>query len=72
MTKADRWDELADRIDDEVLDTLAVCGRPDDIGRLVATRYGDTVDRVGLSMPYDVPAETLTAVVAGFAPTRSG
>jgi len=72
LTKAGRWGELAGRIDDEVLDTLAVCGRPEDIGGLVAARYGDTVDRVGLSMPYDVPAETLAAVVAGFAPTRSG
>jgi probable F420-dependent oxidoreductase len=72
LTKAGRWDELPDRIDDEVLDTLAVCGRPDDIGALVAARYGDAVDRVGLSMPYDVAAETLAAVVAGFASTRTG
>jgi probable F420-dependent oxidoreductase len=72
LTKAGRWGELADRIDDEVLATLAVCGPPDEIGALVVARYGDTVDRVGLSMPYDVPAETLAAIVAGFAPTRPG
>lgn len=72
LTKEGRWDELPDRVDDEVLDTLAVRGRPDEIGALVAARYGDTVDRVGLSMPYDVPTETLAAVVAGFASRRSG
>jgi probable F420-dependent oxidoreductase len=72
MTKSGRWDELPGRIDDEILDTLAVRGRPSEIGRLVAARYGDRVDRVGLSMPYDVSADTLAAVVAGFASVRSG
>jgi probable F420-dependent oxidoreductase len=72
LTKEGRWGELPDRIDDEVLTTLAVCGQPDEIGDLVAARYGDTVDRVGLSMPYDVSAETLAGVVAGFAPCRTG
>jgi probable F420-dependent oxidoreductase len=72
LTKEGRWGELPDRIDDEVLTTLAVCGQPDEIGALVAARYGDTVDRVGLSMPYDVSAETLAGVVAGFAPCRTG
>lgn len=72
LTKEGRWDELPDQVDDEVLDTLAVRGRPDEIGALVAARYGDTVDRVGLSMPYDVPTETLAAVVAGFASRGSG
>ncbi len=72
LTKAGRWDELPDRIDDVVLDTLVVRGPPADVGRLVAARYDGLVDRVGLSMPYTVSAETLTAVVAGFAPTPTG
>jgi probable F420-dependent oxidoreductase len=72
LTKQGRWDELPDRVDDEILDTLAVRGHPDEIGALVGARYGDTVDRIGLSMPYDVPTATLAAVVASFAPRRSG
>ena len=72
LSKAGRWAELADRIDDEVLETLTVSGPPEEIGARVAARYGDTVDRVGLSMPYDVAAETLTALVAGFGSARTG
>lgn len=72
LTKDGKWGELADRIDDEVFETLAVCGRPEEIGALVTDRYGDTVNRVGLSMPYTVPVETLAALVAGFGPARRG
>ena len=66
LTKAGRWEDLPALIDDEVLATLAVRGGPDEIGGLVAARYGAAVDRVGLSMPYEVAPETLAAVVAGF------
>jgi probable F420-dependent oxidoreductase len=66
LTKEGRWDELGGLVDDDVLATLAVCGRPDEIGALIAQRYRGAVDRVGLSMPYDVTADTLAAVVAGF------
>jgi hypothetical protein len=55
-------------IDDEVRETIAVCGTPAEIGGLVAARYGALVERVGLSMPYDTPAETLGLVVDGFRP----
>jgi probable F420-dependent oxidoreductase len=66
LTKAGRWEDLPALVDDEVLDTLAVRGTPDEIGGLVAARYGAAVDRVGLSMPYDVAPETLAAILAGF------
>jgi probable F420-dependent oxidoreductase len=69
LTKQGRWDDTVQLIDDEVLHTLAVCGAPSDIGRLVSERYGGAVDRVGLSMPYDASRETLDALVAGFRAT---
>jgi probable F420-dependent oxidoreductase len=72
LTKAGRWDELDRLVDDEVLSTLAVCGRPGEIGPLVEERYGGLVDRVGLSMPYDVSTETLAAIVASFDAARRG
>jgi probable F420-dependent oxidoreductase len=65
LTKQGRWDVIPTLIDDEVRETIAICGKPEEIGDLVAARYGSAVDRVGLSMPYDTPAETLAAVVAG-------
>jgi probable F420-dependent oxidoreductase len=72
LTKAGRWDELDGLVDDEVLSTLAVCGRPSEIGPLVEARYGGLVDRVGLSMPYEVPTETLATIVASFDAARGG
>ncbi len=72
LTKAGRWDDLASLVDDEVLTTLAVCGRPDEVGQLVEERYGGLVDRIGLSMPYEVSTETLAAIVASFGAARRG
>ncbi len=66
MTKRGEWDELASRVPDEVFEEIAVHGTPDEIPRLLAERYGDTVDRVGLSMPFEPARETLEALVAGF------
>jgi probable F420-dependent oxidoreductase len=66
MTKRGEWDELASRVPDEVFEELAVHGAPEEIPRLLAERYGDTVDRVGLSMPFEPARETLEALVAGF------
>jgi probable F420-dependent oxidoreductase len=65
MTKQGQWDELASRVPDEVFEELAIHGTPDEIAGLVAERYGPTVDRIGLSMPYEATRETLEAIVAG-------
>ena len=66
LTKEGRWDVIPTLIEDEVRETIAVCGKPDEIGALIRARYGNLVDRVGLSMPYEAPPETLAAVVDGF------
>ena len=66
LTKQGRWDEIAGVIPDEVLDAIAVVGAPGEIAGLLHQRYGDVVDRVGLSMPYDASRATLEGIVAGF------
>jgi probable F420-dependent oxidoreductase len=53
LTKQDRWDELADLVDDEVLRTFAVVGDPAEAGAALRTRYAGLADRVCPSMPYD-------------------
>ena len=66
MTKEGRWDELSGMIPDEVVDAIVVSGAPGDIADLLEARYEGTVDRVGLSMPYQTSRDTIAALVAGF------
>lgn len=46
LTKTDRWDELADAIDDDVLDTFAIIGTADEVAAEAQRRYGDLVTRM--------------------------
>jgi probable F420-dependent oxidoreductase len=57
LTKADRWSELADLIDDTVLHTFAVVGDLPSVRVGLRERFGGLVDRVTLSMPYPAADE---------------
>ncbi|MEO6470263.1 MAG: TIGR03617 family F420-dependent LLM class oxidoreductase [Aeromicrobium sp.] len=52
FSKTGRWDELADLIDDEVLNTFAVVGEVAAAGASLRERFSGLADRVTLSMPY--------------------
>lgn len=52
FTKAGRWAELGDLVDDEVLHTLAVVGEMDTVGAAVRDRFDGLASRVILSIPY--------------------
>jgi probable F420-dependent oxidoreductase len=47
-TDEGRWAAMGDLIDDEVLNTFAVIGHPQDAGAELKRRYGDIVDRVNV------------------------
>jgi probable F420-dependent oxidoreductase len=66
LTRAGRWADLTAAVPDEVVDAVAVSGDPDEVAHQLADRYA-RCDRVGLSMPYDVPIETLRALVSAAA-----
>src|SRR4029078_12342458 len=66
LTKSGRWAELPSLLTDEVVDALVVRGAPGEIAAALAARYAGTVDRVGLSMPYQTGSDTLAAIVEGF------
>ncbi len=51
LTKQGAWDKLASVIDDEVLDTFAVIGTPEEAIAEVKRRYGDVATRITLSRP---------------------
>jgi len=48
LSKQGRWSEMAELIDDAMVDAFAVRGRPADIAERFLQRYGDVVDRVSL------------------------
>jgi len=71
LTKSGRWAELPSLLTDEVVDALVVHGAPGEIAAALAARYAGTVDRVGLSMPYQTGSDTLAAIVEGFRAHRA-
>jgi probable F420-dependent oxidoreductase len=53
FTKAGRWSELGDLVDDTVLHEFAVVGDLDTAARDLRTRFSGLAERVMTSMPYD-------------------
>ncbi len=69
LSRAQRWDELAGLVHDEMLHAIAVVGTHDVIGERLAERYGGLIDRIEFSIPVTGPgdAETLRAILARIA-----
>lgn len=57
LSKQGRWREMADLIDEEILNTFAICGPPDEIGPEIERRLSGVVDRVSFYAPYERPLE---------------
>jgi probable F420-dependent oxidoreductase len=53
MTKRGEWDRLADIVDDEVLNTFAVIGTPDEVVEELRRRYAGVVTRITVGLPDD-------------------
>ena len=52
LSKAGDWVKMGEVIDDEILNTFAVVGEPEQIAPELKRRYGDIVDRLGFYAPY--------------------
>jgi probable F420-dependent oxidoreductase len=63
LTRAGRWSEMGDAIDDEVLHAFAVVGAPDEAGRGLVQRWGAVAPRVTLYAPYKVDPGALVEVL---------
>ena len=63
LSKAGRWDEMPERIDDAMLATLAAVGSPAEVATEIMARFGGLVDRVGFYTPYLVADATVAALV---------
>jgi probable F420-dependent oxidoreductase len=51
MTKRGEWDRMSELIDDELVETFAVVGTPEEAFAEVRRRYGDIATRVTLTIP---------------------
>lgn len=49
----DRWKQMGELIDDEMVEAFAVVAEPDRLGPAIAERYGDIVDRFNFYAPYE-------------------
>ena len=70
LSKRGAWDEMAELIDDEMLNTFAVVGELDDIAGEVLRRFGGVVDRFNFYAPYRMEPERWAEVLAGFKASR--
>ena len=59
-----QWAAMTGLIDDTVLHTFAVVGRPDRVGPEIHRRFGDIVDRYTLYTPYPLPEQARLRIVA--------
>ena len=64
MSKAGKWTEMGELITDEVLDTFAVIAPPEQIAARIAERFGDVVDRLSFSAPYQQDPDRWNAVMS--------
>jgi probable F420-dependent oxidoreductase len=52
LSKQGRWVDMGNLIDDEILNTFAVVGDPEQIAPELHRRYGDVVQRISFYAPY--------------------
>jgi probable F420-dependent oxidoreductase len=51
MTKRGEWDSMSELIDDEVLNTFAIVGTPEEAFAEIKRRYGDIATRITIPLP---------------------
>jgi probable F420-dependent oxidoreductase len=52
LSKEGKWVEMGELVDDEILNTFAVVGEPEQVAPELKRRYGDVIDRVSFYAPY--------------------
>lgn len=65
LSKQGKWVEMGDLIDDEVLNTFAVVGAPEQIAPELGRRYADVISRISFYAPYQSDLERWTGVMDG-------
>jgi probable F420-dependent oxidoreductase len=63
LSKQGRWEEMGGLIDDEVLHTIAACGRPADVARHIRERVDGVGDTICLYQAAPIGLQTLAAII---------
>jgi probable F420-dependent oxidoreductase len=63
LSKQGKWVEMGDLIDDEILNTFAVVGEPEQIAPELHRRYGDVIQRINFYAPYKSDPERWRSVL---------
>ena len=57
LSRRQKWDEMTDAVDDEVLRAFAVVGEPEQVAAELLARYGDITTRSSCYAPYRADPE---------------
>jgi len=63
LSKQGEWVKMGELIDDDVLNTFAVVGTPEEVGPELHRRYGDVISRISFYTPYQSDPERWRAVL---------
>ena len=63
LSKQGEWAKMGTLIDDEILNTFAVVGAPENIAPELSRRYGDVIQRMSFYAPYKSDPERWRAVM---------
>lgn len=63
LTKEGRWDDLADLIEQPLLQRIAVYGSPAEVAKQIGERYGEHTERVAVYLPYATSDELLAELI---------
>ena len=66
LSKRGAWAEMADLIDEDMLNAFAVVGELDELPAKILARFGDVVDRFSFYAPYDLEPDKWRQILAGF------
>jgi len=65
LTREGRWGELGERIGDDLLERIAVCGEPGEIAGLLRARYGEVASRVSIASPFPISLDVIRTIADG-------
>ena len=70
LSKAGKWQELGEHIDDDFLEAFTTRGAPDEIAGKLLAKYGQHADRLAIYAPYAAPDGMWKKIVEGLKSER--